>query len=333
MDHKLVIKNIKEGRFDKIYFLHGEEPFFIDQITDAIIEHSMEDHERDFNQVILYGKEAEPLSLISELKGYPMMGQRKLVVLKEAQEFKQLDQLESYCENPSDTTIFVINYKYKTYDSRKKIIKSATKNGLLFKSEKIKDYLMSDWVQTQVKSSGYTISSKACMLLIESIGNDLNRIVNEIEKLSIILEKGTAINDVHIEENIGISKDYNVFELTNALAQRDLLKALKIVDYFEHNPKATDMVVVVANLFKFFTQLMRIHFLPNKSKEAVANSLKLHPYVAGELINASRNFNPKVLARNVELLYDYDLKSKGVGSTGAVGQGDLMREMVFQLIN
>jgi DNA polymerase-3 subunit delta len=192
---------------------------------------------------------------------------------------------------------------------------------------------MSDWVQSQVKSFGYTISSKACMLLIESIGNDLNRIVNEIEKLSIILEKGTAINDVHIEENIGISKDYNVFELTNALAQRDLLKALKIVDYFEHNPKATDMVVVVANLFKFFTQLMRIHFLPNKSKEAVANSLKLHPYVAGELINASRNFNPKVLARNVELLYDYDLKSKGVGSTGAVGQGDLMREMVFQLIN
>jgi DNA polymerase-3 subunit delta len=171
------------------------------------------------------------------------------------------------------------------------------------------------------------------MLLIESIGNDLSRIVNEIEKLSIILEKGTAINDVHIEENIGISKDYNVFELTNALAQRDLLKSLKIVDYFEHNPKATDMVVVVANLFKFFTQLMRIHFLPNKSKEAVANSLKLPPYVAGELINASRNFNPKVLARNVELLYDYDLKSKGVGSTGSVSQGDLMREMVFQLVN
>jgi DNA polymerase-3 subunit delta len=333
MDHKLVIKNIKEGRFEKIYFLHGEEPYFIDQITDAIIEHAMEEHERDFNQVILYGKEAEPLSLISELKGYPMMGQRKLVVLKEAQEFKQLDQLEAYCEAPLDTTVFVICYKYKTYDSRKKIIKSTTKNGLIFKSEKIKEYLMSDWVQSQVKSAGYTISSKACMLLIESVGNDLSRIVNEIEKLSIILEKGTSINDVHIEENIGISKDYNVFELTNAIAQRDLLKALKILNYFEHNPKATDMVVVVANLFKFFTQLMRIHFLPNKSKEAVANRLKVHPFVAGELINASRNFNPKVLARNVELLYDYDLKSKGVGSTGAVTQGDLMREMVFQFMN
>jgi DNA polymerase-3 subunit delta len=332
MDHKLIIKNIKEGRFEKIYFLHGEEAYFIDQITDAIISHALVDHERDFNQVILYGKEAEPLSLISELKGYPMMGQRKLVVLKEAQEFRQLEQLESYCEAPSETTIFVINYKYKTYDSRKKMVKSVMKNGLLFKSEKVKDYLLNDWVNAQVKTAGYSISSKACSLLVESIGNDLSRIVNEIEKLSIILEKGTAINDVHIEENIGISKDYNVFELTKALSQRDLFKALKVVDYFDHNPKATEMVVVVASLFKFFAQLMRIHFLPNKSKEFVATSLKLHPYVAGELLIASRNFNPKSLARNIELLYQYDLKSKGVGNTGAIENGDLMREMVFQLI-
>lgn len=333
MDHRLIIKNIKEGKFEKIYFLHGEEPYFIDLITNAIVENAMEEHERDFNQVILYGKEAEPLSLVSELKGYPMMGARKLVVLKEAQDFKQLDQLEDYMENPSDSTVFVIDYKYKTYDSRKKIVKSAAKNGLLFKSEKVKDYLLADWIQTHVKSSGYTISSKACMLLVESIGNDLSRMVNELEKLSIILEKGTAINDIHIEENIGISKDYNVFELTNALAVRDIPKAFRIVDYFDHNPKATDMVVVVANIFKFHTQLMRIHFLPNKSKEAVANSLKVHPYVAGELINAAKNFNPKVIARNIEVLYEYDLKSKGIGSTSAVSQGDLMREMIYQLLN
>jgi DNA polymerase-3 subunit delta len=332
MDHKLVIKNSKEGRFEKIYFLHGEEAYFIDLITDSIIKNALEDHERDFNQVILYGKEAEPLSLISELKGYPMMGQRKLVVLKEAQEFRHLEQLESYCESPSEATIFVINYKYKTYDSRKKIVKAVMKNGLLFKSDKVKEYLMNDWVNAQVKAAGYSISSKACSLLIEFVGNDLGRIVNEIEKLSIILEKGTAINDVHIEENIGISKDYNVFELTKALSQRDLFKALKIVDYFDHNPKATDMVVVVASLFKFFSQLMHIHFLPNKSKEFVASSLKVHPYAAGELITASRNFNPKSLARNIELLHHYDLKSKGVGSTGAIENGDLMREMVFQLI-
>jgi DNA polymerase-3 subunit delta len=333
MDYKALLKNIKEGKFEKIYFLHGEEPYFIDLLTDVIVDYSLQEHERDFNQVITYGKDAEPLSLLSELKGYPMMGQRKLVVLKEAQEFKQLDQLEGYCETPCESTVFVINYKYKTYDSRKKIIKAASKNGIVYKSEKIKEYLLNDWVQAHVKSAGFSITSKASQLLVESIGNDLNRMVNEINKLTIILEKGTAINEVHIEENIGISKDYNVFELTNAIAQRDFFKALKIVDYFQHNPKATDIVVVVANLFKFFTQLMRIHFLPNKSKEVVANALKVHPFVAGELLSASRQFNPKIIAKNVELLYVYDLKSKGVGNTGAIGQGDLMREMVFQLLH
>jgi DNA polymerase-3 subunit delta len=333
MDYKQIVKNIRDGRFEKIYFLHGEEPFFIDLITEEIINNALESHERDFNQVMIYGREAEPLSLMSELKAYPMMGMRKLVILKEAQDFGKLEQLETYCESPVENTIFVINFKYKNFDSRKRIAKAAGKNGIFFKSEKIKDYLLADWVQSQVKIAGFTISSKACMLLIESIGNDLNRLSSEIDKLSIILEKGTAINDTHIEENIGISKDYNVFELTNALAQRDFLKALRIVDYFEHNPRATDMVVVVGNLFKFFSQLMRIHFIPNKAKEAVAASLKVHPFVAGELINATRNFSPKVIAKNVEVLYEYDLKSKGVGSTGNISQGQLMREMIFQLLH
>ena len=333
MDHRQIVKNIREGRFEKIYFLHGEEPFFIDLITEEIISHALEPHERDFNQVMIYGREAEPLSLTSELKAYPMMGLRKLVILKEAQDFSKLEQLETYCENPSENSIFVINFKYKNFDSRKRIAKAASKYGIFYKSEKIKDYLLPDWVQSQAKVMGYTISSKACMLLIESIGNDLNRLVNELDKLSIILEKGTAINDSHIEENIGISKDYNVFELTNALAKKDFHKALRIVDYFEHNPRATDIVVVIGNLFKFFSQLMRIHFLPNKAKDTVASTLKVHPYVAGELITATRNFTPKVIAKNVEVLYEYDLKSKGVGSTGNISQGQLMREMVFQLLH
>jgi DNA polymerase-3 subunit delta len=333
MDHKLVIKDIKAGKLEKIYFLHGEEPFFIDEITDAIIENAMEPHERDFNQVVLYGKDAEPLSLISELKGYPMMGARKLVVLREAQDFKAMDDLTAYFEAPSDTTVFVVNYKYKTYDSRKTLMKSAAKNGLVFKSDKIKDYLLGDWIQTYIKSMGYGITSKASMLLVESLGNDLSRIVNEVEKLSILLEKGTTINDIHIEENIGVSKDYNVFELINALAARDFPKALKIVDYFDHNPKATDIVVVTAMVFKFFMELMRIHFLPNKSKEAVATALKIHPFVAGERLNATKVFDPKKIAANIAILHEYDLKSKGVGNTGATTSGDLMKEMVYRLLH
>jgi DNA polymerase-3 subunit delta len=332
MDHKSIIKNIREGRFEKIYFLHGEEPFFIDLITEEVLAHALDPLEREFNQMMIYGRDAEPLSLISELKAFPMMGSRKLVVVKEAQDFGKLEKLETYFEEPSENTILVVNYKYKNFDSRKRIAKAASKNGIFFKSEKIKEYQLPDWVQSQVKIAGFSISSKACMMLIESIGNDLNRMINEIDKLSINLEKGTIINDVHIEEYIGISKDYNVFELSNALAKRDFFKALRIVEYFDHNPKAGEMVVVVGNLFKFFSQLLRVHFLPNKTKEAVAAALRVHPFVAGELITAARNFPPKVLAKNVEILYEYDLKSKGVGSTGNIGNGALMREMIYQLL-
>jgi DNA polymerase III subunit delta len=332
MDYKLLLKEIRNKKFEKIYFLHGEEPYFIDVLTKAIQENALEESERDFNQSILYGKDAEVLSLISELKSYPMMAERRLVILKEAQYFKAIEQLESYLENPVTSTIFVICYKYKTFDARKKTLKNALKNGVVFKSEKVKEYQLAEWIQQYIKTTGYELTSKACMLLIESLGNDLGRIVKELEKLAVLIEKGTTINDKHIEENIGISKDYNVFELTNAVANKDNLKALKIVDYFEHNPKAADLVFVISNLFKFFSQIMRIHFLPNKSREAVAKALGVHPFVAGELTNAKNKYDPRKIAANIALIHEYDLKSKGVGNTSAT-QGELMREMVYQLIH
>jgi len=332
MDHKLLLKEIRNKKFEKIYFLHGEEPYFIDVLTKAIQDNALEESERDFNQSILYGKDAEVLSLISELKSYPMMAERRLVILKEAQYFKAIEQLESYLENPANSTIFVICYKYKTFDARKKTLKNALKNGVVFKSEKVKEYQLAEWIQQYIKTTGYELTSKACMLLIESLGNDLGRIVKELEKLAVLIEKGTIINENHIEENIGISKDYNVFELTNAVAIKDNLKALKIVDYFEHNPKAADLVFVISNLFKFFSQIMRIHFLPNKSREAVARALGVHPFVAGELTNAKNKYDPRKIAANIALIHEYDLKSKGVGNTSAT-QGELMREMVYQLIH
>jgi DNA polymerase III subunit delta len=332
MDYKLLLKEIRNKKFEKIYFLHGEEPYFIDVLTKAIQENALEESERDFNQSILYGKDAEVLSLISELKSYPMMAERRLVILKEAQYFKAIEQLESYLENPANSTIFVICYKYKTFDARKKTLKNALKNGVVFKSEKVKEYQLAEWIQQYIKTTGYELTSKACMLLIESLGNDLGRIVKELEKLAVLIEKGTIINENHIEENIGISKDYNVFELTNAVANKDNLKALKIVDYFEHNPKAADLVFVISNLFKFFSQIMRIHFLPNKSREAVAKALGVHPFVAGELTNAKNKYDPRKIAANIALIHEYDLKSKGVGNTSAT-QGELMREMVYQLIH
>ena len=332
MDHKLLLKEIRNKKFEKIYFLHGEEPYFIDVLTKAIQDNALEESERDFNQSILYGKDAEVLSLISELKSYPMMAERRLVILKEAQYFKAIEQLESYLENPANSTIFVICYKYKTFDARKKTLKNVLKNGVVFKSEKVKEYQLAEWIQQYIKTTGYELTSKACMLLIESLGNDLGRIVKELEKLAVLIEKGTIINENHIEENIGISKDYNVFELTNAVANKDNLKALKIVDYFDHNPKAADLVFVISNLFKFFSQIMRIHFLPNKSREAVAQALGVHHFVAGELTNAKNKYDPRKIAANIALIHEYDLKSKGVGNTSTT-QGELMREMVYQLIH
>lgn len=332
MDHKDLIKQIEAKNFEKIYFLHGEEAYYIDKITDAIIANALEDHERDFNQSILYGKDSDAGSLIAEAKGYPMMAERRLVILREAQDFKGLEDLKSYFDAPSDKTIFVINYKYKNYDSRKKAMKAVAKNGIVFKSEKIKEYRLASWIESHVKSSGYGITPKASMLLAEFLGNDLSKITNELDKLEILVEKGTVINEIHVEENIGISKDYNVFELVNAIGLRDVSKANKIVDYFVHNPKAGSIIMVVSNLFGHYSKLMKIHFLPNKSKENISGELRVHPFVASQLMNSAKIYNPKKIAANIAILHEFDLKSKGIGNSSFT-HGQLMKEMVYRLMH
>ncbi len=332
MDSKSLIKDIKGGKFLPVYVLHGDEAYYIDEISDAIQEHALEEHERDFNQSIVYGKEADLLTLISDLRSYPLMSERRLLILKEAQDFKLLEELNAYIENPLSSTVLVICHKYKAIDARKKLLKSAAKVGVIFKSDKVKEYQLVDWTLNMVKAKGFGITSKANMLLVESLGNDLSRIVNEINKLAIFIEPGTTINEVHIEENIGISKDYNIYELANAVAVKDYLKAMKIVNYFDQNLKPGDFIPIYSSLFKFFTQIMRIHFLPNKSQEAVARALQIHPFVANGLLSSKNNYSPKKIAANIELLHIYDLKAKGVGNQ-SMPAGELMRELVFQLLH
>ncbi len=332
MDYKLVIEQINQGNFEKVYFLHGEEPYFIDAITDAIVEHALEEHERDFNQTVVYGKDTEVQSLISTLREYPMMSERRIVILKEAQDLKKIEELEGYMESPSDTTIFVINYKYKSYDSRKKIMKSAAQNGIVYKSDKIPEYKLEQWISGYVKEKGFGITPKASILLAEFLGNDISKIVNELDKLEILVEKGTVINDVHIEENIGISKDYNMYELVNAISERDIHKANVIVDYFAHNPKAGSIIPITANIYSHFERLMRIHFLDNKSKEVIASTLKVHPFVAGKLLNSAKIYKPKKIATNIAILHEYDLKAKGVGDSSST-DGQLMKEMIYRLMH
>jgi DNA polymerase-3 subunit delta len=332
MDHKAIIKNIKEKNFEKIYFLHGEEPFYIDTITNAIVENALEEHEKDFNQSIVYGKDSDVHAIIADAKGYPMMAERRLVVIKEAQDLKGIEDLESYFNKPSDQTVFVVNYKYKKFDSRKKVFKAASKNGLAFQSAKIPEYKLLDWINMFAKEMGYGINPKAAMLLMEFLGNNLSKISNELEKLEILVEKGTAINEVHIEENIGISKDYNAFELVNAIGIRDVSKANRIVDYFNHNPKATPLIVVISNIFNHFQKLMKIHFAENKSREGLASILRVPPFVAGELQKSAKIYNPKKIAANIAILHEYDLKVKGVGNASAT-DGELLKEMIYRLMH
>jgi DNA polymerase-3 subunit delta len=243
-----------------------------------------------------------------------------------------MEDLLPYFESPSDQTIFVINYKYKKYDSRKKTMKAAAKNGLVFNSEKVPEYKLVDWMSNFVKSKGFGITPKANMLLAEFLGNDLSKISNELDKLQILLEKGTTINEVHIEENIGISKDYNPFELSNAIAKRDILKSHKIIRYFDQNPKATHITVLIPTIFSFFERLMKAHFAGTNDPKQLQMKLGMNYFAAQEVIKAKTIYKPKKIAKNIALLQEYDLKSKGV-DRGPGSDADLMRELIYQLMH
>ena len=332
MDYKVLLKDIKNGEFKPLYVLHGEEPYFIDLLSDAISEYAVDESEKYFNLAVYYGRDIDALTLMSEARSFPFMGTRKVVIVREAQDMKDIYELEKLLPNLVESNILVLCHKYKALDGKRKFTKEIANVGVNFKSEKVKDYNLTEWIAGYVRSEGYEITSKAAALLGEFLGNDLSRIVNELDKLAIVLEKGTKISDVHIEENIGISKDYNVFELVNAIAIRDTLKAFQIADYFEKNPKDHSIIVVIPSVFKLFTNMMRVHFAPNKSPDAIASSVGLHPFVAKELIRNCPNYPPKVLARNVEILHNYDLKAKGVGNS-STSDGQLLKEMLVQILN
>lgn len=327
-----IIKTIKAKEFAPVYLLHGEEPYFIDLITGAILKYGLEEHEKDFNQTILYGKDCDPSLLFAQAKQFPMMAERQVVVLKEAQDLKQWDWLDNYMKNVVPTTILVIAYKYKKIDGRKKFLKDIKKVGIVYQSDKIRDYELPAWISKYVRSVGFTITEKAVQLMAHATGNNLSKITNELEKLSIVLEKGTTISDVHIEENIGISKDYNVWELASAVEERQIYKALEIVRYFEQNPKATAGVVVVSTLFETFKRLMYMHFSSQMSDQEIAGALRMNPYFVKKSKQALKIFPVKKTAKNISILQEYDLKFKGV-DRGSATDGELYKELIYRLLH
>jgi len=332
MTYESLLSELKKKQFRPIYFLMGEEPYYIDAISDYITENALTEQEKTFDQMIMYGKDSNIYSVLDAVKRFPMMSKHQVVIVKEAQNLKEIDKLQFYVEKPLQSTILVICYKDKL-DKRLKLNKilEKSKDVALLESKKLYDNQISTWIDTYLKERGYTIAPAASELLKEYLGSDLSKLVNELNKMLIILpDNEKKITLEHIEKNIGISKDYNVFELQKAIGEKNVLKANRIIDYFSNNPKNGPMVMVVSTLCSYFVKILTYHYLTDKSQAAAA--LKVGPYFVKDYEMAANKYPAQKIIQIISTLREYDLKSKGVGNS-STSDGDLMREMTYKILH
>jgi len=325
----------------------GEEPYFIDMISDYIENNVLDESEKEFNQSVLYGRDITAADVIGAAKRFPMMSEQQVIIIKEAQNIKDLvgkekegdkakDKtklpFETYIENPQKSTILVICYKYKTIDKRTSVAKLIDKNAALFDSKKIYDNKVPDWINNYLKGKEYTVGPKASALLTEYLGTNLSKVSNELDKLMINLPPKSEITVEHIQTNIGISKDYNVFELQTAIGSKEVLKANRIINFFSSNEKEHPMVMTITSLYGYFCKMLTYHFLQDKSKASVASALGVHPFFVGDYEKAAKNFSLGKLKSIFGYLREYDLKSKGV-DRGSASEGELLKELVFKIMH
>jgi len=331
-----IIKEIDNKIFHPVYFLMGEEPYYIDYISNYIEKNVLSDSEKEFNQTILYGKDTDLKTIISYAKRYPMMSNHQVIIVKEAQTIdrfeSKISDYISYFENPQKTTILVFCYKYKKIDGRKKTAKIIDNNGVLFESKRVYDNKLPDWISGYIKQKGYNIEPVATQLLADYIGNNLSKIVNETEKLFISIDKGSKITPAIIEENIGISKDYNVFEFQNAIGEKNELKAFRMVYYFVSDPKNNPIIFIISMLYNYFSKLLIYHSLTDKSQQNAASALSVNPYFVKDYKNAAMKYPASAILRIFSILKEYDLKSKGVGNVSA-DEGELLKELTYKILN
>ncbi len=329
---KAIVSDIKQKNLKPVYFLMGEEPYYIDKISDFIATTVLTEEERGFNQMTLYGKETSIDDIISNAKRFPMMAEHQLIIVKEAQELSRtIENLVSYVVNPQPTTVLVVCFKYKKLDKRKKLYKAVQKNGVLFESKKLYENQVADWIRKVLNGKKYQISPKASALLVEFLGTDLSRINNELEKLFLVVPQGSEITPAHIETHIGISKDYNNFELKKAIGERNITKASKIINYFAQNPKDNPFVLTVTLLNSFFTQLLQFHGLNDHSPKNVASALGVSPYFVSEYQVAAKNYPMKKVSSVISNLRELDLKGKGVNAQN-ISHSDLLKELLVKII-
>lgn len=329
--YQQIMQSLKKGQWQPIYFLQGEEPYYIQQISDYIGQHALTEAEQSFNQSVLYGRDLDIQTLLDNLRRLPMMSSHQVVILREAQAMRDFaNKMEAYWSNPVPSTIFVVQFMGKKIRGNSKAANAIKKNGVLFTADKVRDYKLVDWIQQHISTQGKQIEPKAALLLAEYLGNDLSQIVHSLEKLEVN-EVGDHITAVDIEKYVGISKDYNIFELNNALMERQRTKAFTIIRYFGANPKACPFPVLMGGLYGLFSRLLILHGLPTHDKKAIASKLRVNPYFVNDYLRARQQYSVPQLRQVMRVLSEFDLKFKGVGSVERKDAA-LMQEMVAKIL-
>lgn len=323
---------MKAGKFRPVYLLTGEENYYIDLVSNFFEKNVIAADFRDFDQTVVYGPEVDMPTVIDLAKRYPMMSPVQLVLVKEAQGIaRDWELLAKYLENPQPQTVLVFCYRHKKLNKNSKAYKAINSVGVVFEKNKMRDYEVPGWIANVVQKKGYSITQTGAVLIAESLGNDLGKIANELSKVYISMPEGGTINEDVIETNIGISKEYNAFELQNAIGRRDVVQCNKIVNHFAANPKDNPIQLVIASLYGYFIKVMLYHQEPDKNK--AASVLKVSPYFLKDYEKAAQNYSLGKLASCIGYLYEADLKSKGVRNNGTISDGEILKELVFKIIH
>ncbi len=331
MSVEKIISDIKKGNLKTVYWLEGDEEYFIDKVVNYAEHHILTESEAGFNLSVFYGKDADWPDIINACRRYPMLSNKQVVIIKEAQGMRSIDKLESYIEKPLASTILVIAYKNKKVDGRTKLARLLKDKGVVLTTKKMYDNELPEWTQQLVKSKGFTISSKALFLLIDHIGNDLNRLNNEVDKLALNLGDRKNISEDDIETYVGISKEFNVFELQQAIASRDLYKAMRIIQYFESNPKAAPLQLILPSLYNFFSKVQMVYGVPTRDEKTISASIGVHSFFVKDYVGAAQRYSYSSIEKIILLLHHYNLKSIGINDPGTA-DAMLLKEMVVKMM-
>lgn len=327
-----IITSWKNKEYKPLYWLEGDEDYFIDEVMDFAEKNILSKTDAEFNQTVFYGKDANWADVINACRRYPMFSERQVVLLKEAQQMKDVEKLESYVENPLLSTVLVVSYKGKTLDGRQKFSKLIKKKGEVFVSKKIYDNQLPAWTKTYLESRGFQIKPKALYLLIDHIGNDLSRIVNEIEKLSLNKGEEKNITEDDIEKYIGISKEYNIFELQNALSKKDASKAIRIIQFLESNPKAIPIQLILPSLYSYFAKILVVYQMPDRSERALKPMFSFNLFLVEQVLETTKNYSYSEVEQVILLLHDANIRSIGIGNMG-ISIGSLLKELSYKIMN